>query len=47
LIFATIQRANMPPIRSEKSKRLVEQEGRITLAIAVYKNGQITEYFNQ
>jgi predicted HTH domain antitoxin len=31
----------MPPIRSEKSKRLIEQEGRIILAIAAYKNGQI------
>jgi hypothetical protein len=31
----------MPPIRSEKSKKLVEQEGRIKLAIAAYKNGQI------
>jgi hypothetical protein len=31
----------MPPIRSEKSKRSVEQEGRIILAIAAYKNGQI------
>jgi hypothetical protein len=32
---------NMPPIRSENPKRLVEQEGRIALAIAAYKNGQI------
>jgi hypothetical protein len=31
----------MPPIRSEKSKRSVEQEGKIILAIAAYKNGQI------
>jgi hypothetical protein len=31
----------MPPNRSKKSKKLVEQEGRIVLAIAAYKNGQI------
>jgi len=31
----------MPPIRSEKWKKLVEQEGRIELAISAYKNKQI------
>src|SRR6266700_479668 len=31
----------MPPNRSKKLKRLVNQEGRIDLAISAYKNGQI------
>ena len=31
----------MPPIRTENSKKLVEQEGRLELAISAYKNKQI------
>ena len=31
----------MPPIRNKTSKNLVEQEGRILLAISDLKNGQI------
>ena len=41
LAFEAIQCANMPPIRTENSKKLVEQEGRLELAISAYKNKQI------
>jgi hypothetical protein len=32
----------MPPIRGQTPQKLVEQEGRILLAIKAIKNGQIT-----
>ena len=31
----------MPPIRSQRSKDLTEQEGRLLLAIQAFKNGEI------
>ena len=36
-----IQHVNMPPIRKKKSKDLIEQEGRILLAISDFQNGKI------
>ena len=32
----------MPPIRSRKSSKLIEQEGRILLAIQAFKNQEIS-----
>jgi DNA-binding IscR family transcriptional regulator len=32
----------MPPIRSQSSTKLVEQEGRILLAIQAFKNQEIS-----
>jgi len=32
----------MPPIRTEKAKKLIEQEGRILLAISTYKKYKFT-----
>ena len=32
----------MPPIRSQRSRDLIEQEGRILLAIQAFKNGEIS-----
>ena len=40
-VFEAFQHINMPPIHSQKPKRLVEQEGKTALAIAAYRNGQI------
>jgi hypothetical protein len=38
-----IQRVNMPPIRQKDSKDLIEQEGRILLAISDLQNGKISK----
>ena len=37
-----LQPPTMPPIRSQSSKNLVEQEGRILLAIKAFKNQEIS-----
>ena len=37
-----LQPPTMPPIRSQSSKNLAEQEGRILLAIQAFKNREIS-----